>query len=152
VLGERSEFADAFDFVICCENMEHILDDEKLITDIASCLKPGGALLLTTPNINYKPITREDNEPFYPIEDGRHVRRGYSEGELVRLCGVAGLTVVGCSYLSWFFSQKITAVMRTLGGINPFLGWGATLPLRLLPLLLARSSTSNRPAEIRALA
>src|SRR5207253_6752927 len=63
-LDERRDLNAQFDVAICCEVIEHILDDRKLMRDISMCLKPGGRLLLTTPNSNYKSITREDNGPF----------------------------------------------------------------------------------------
>src|SRR5689334_24813866 len=77
-LDTRSDLRDAFDVALCLECVEHILDDRKLIRDIAACLKPGGRLLLTTPNYDYRAITREDNGPFALAETGWHVRRGYT--------------------------------------------------------------------------
>lgn len=52
-LDERQDLVNQFDIAICFENIEHIINDQKLMTDIAMCLKPGGKLLLTTPNYNY---------------------------------------------------------------------------------------------------
>jgi 2-polyprenyl-3-methyl-5-hydroxy-6-metoxy-1,4-benzoquinol methylase len=46
---------------LCFENIEHILNDSKLMVDMGRCLKPGGTLLLTTPYVHYKPITHGDN-------------------------------------------------------------------------------------------
>jgi 2-polyprenyl-3-methyl-5-hydroxy-6-metoxy-1,4-benzoquinol methylase len=48
-LQERTEWIGAFDILLSCENIEHILDDFLLMKSMASCLKPGGRLLLTTP-------------------------------------------------------------------------------------------------------
>lgn len=45
-LGGRRDFVGRFDVVVCLENIEHVLDDNKLIRDIALCLKPGGATAL----------------------------------------------------------------------------------------------------------
>lgn len=41
-----------YDIVICFQVIEHIKDDKKLVEEIKRILKPGGRLLLTTPNIN----------------------------------------------------------------------------------------------------
>ena len=48
-LDTRQDLIGKYDVAICCETIEHIIDDRKLIVDIAGCLKPGGRLLLTTP-------------------------------------------------------------------------------------------------------
>lgn len=65
-LDRRTDLLNQFDVVVNCENIEHILDDRKLMLDIAACMKPGATLLLTTPNFYYKPITKDDNGPFRP--------------------------------------------------------------------------------------
>jgi 2-polyprenyl-3-methyl-5-hydroxy-6-metoxy-1,4-benzoquinol methylase len=71
-LAEKPEHHESYDYVLSLENIEHILDDRKLIKDLASCLKPGGCLILTTPNQLYRAITPEDNGPFSKVEDGWH--------------------------------------------------------------------------------
>ena len=131
-----SHFTEKFDVAICCEVIEHILDDRKLMKDIALCIKPGGRLLLTTPYFMYRPMTRVDLGPFSKHEDGGHVRRGYTRCMLEELCRTAGLVPESISYRSGFFSQRITASMRVLNSIRPFLGWIVTSPFRILPPLL----------------
>jgi len=132
-LDQRSEFTENFNVAICCENIEHILDDRRLMRSITHSLLPGGILLLTTPNFFYRAISFSDNGPFARTEDGGHVRRGYTKAMLCELCADAGLVVEEITYCSGFFSQKITALMRALGG--GILGWVPTLPLRILPVL-----------------
>jgi hypothetical protein len=106
--------------------------------DIYDCLKPGGMLLLTTPNYFYRAITSGDNGPFSRTEDGGHVRRGYTCAALRELCAESGFLVEEISSCSGFFSQKLTAFMRVLGRHSMLLGWLVILPLRLLPPLLDR--------------
>jgi 2-polyprenyl-3-methyl-5-hydroxy-6-metoxy-1,4-benzoquinol methylase len=132
-LDQCSEFTGNFHAAICCENIEHILDDQQLMRSISHCLRPGGLLLLTTPNFFYRAISPSDNGPFAQTEDAGHVRRGYTKAMLCELCADAGLVVEEITYCSGFFSQKITALMRVLGG--GFLGWLPTLPLRILPII-----------------
>ncbi|ABW25425.1 methyltransferase [Acaryochloris marina MBIC11017] len=132
-LDTRKDLIGIFDYAICFENVEHIIDDKKLLRDISNCLKPGGRLLLTTPYLHYLPITSGDMGPFSTIEDGGHVRRGYTEAMLDELCQQAGLVLEKTSFCSGFTSQKITYLLRLLSRINPMLAWILVLPLRLLP-------------------
>jgi SAM-dependent methyltransferase len=135
-LDTREDFAGLFDVVMCTECIEHIRDDGKLMRDLAVCLKPGGRLLLTTPYEHYRAITRSDEGPFLiDRTDGWHVRRGYTEVRLKKLCDSAGLSVERFSYCSGILSQKITFVLRALSKVHPLLGWAAILPLRPLPPL-----------------
>ena len=134
-LDQRSDLIGKFDVVVCCENIEHILNDRKLMIDMAHCLQSGGTLLLTTPNFHFRPITKGDDGPYLEIENGAHVRRGYTEEVLRNLCASAGLRVEQIGYCSGFMSQKVTALMRTGSRIHPMLGWILILPLRVLPLL-----------------
>ncbi len=41
-----------FDYVVCCEVIEHIHNPWKLIAEIKRILKPGGKLIISTPNIS----------------------------------------------------------------------------------------------------
>lgn len=135
-LDTRPDFIEQYDVAICCENIEHILDDRKLLRDTAACLKPGGRLLLTTPFLLYRPIGAGEMGPFLPIENGDHVRRGYSAVMLEELCLHAGLVPERISFCSGVVSQKVTALMRALSRIHPGLAWIATCPLRALPPLV----------------
>jgi SAM-dependent methyltransferase len=134
-LDQRSDLHNGFDIAICLEVVEHLLDDRNFVQDIAACLKPGGRLLLTTPNFDYRPITRED-EGTFPECEGGHVRKGYTEDNLVELFYQAGLVCDDVSYCTGFLSQKITWIYRTLGRIHPLFAWAVILPLRVIPQLL----------------
>jgi SAM-dependent methyltransferase len=135
-LHERADFVGAFDVAINFENIEHVLDDRKLMRDVAACLKPGGRLLLTTPYLLYRSITDSDQGPFSKTEDGWHVRRGYSKAMLTELCDDAGLVVEEFSFCSGLLSQKLNTVQRYATKIHPLLGWAAILPFRPFPPLL----------------
>jgi len=43
----------AFDAVTCLDVLEHVLDPRHLLRELARVLRPGGVLVLTTPNIRY---------------------------------------------------------------------------------------------------
>ena len=136
LLDQRLDFLGQFDVAICCEVIEHVLNDRKLMVDVFNCLKPGGILLLTTPYYFYRPINMEDMGPFAPIEDGRHVRRGYTRAALSELCAQTGFLIEEFGACSGFFSQRITRILRS---IRPYvLGWVVTFPLRIVPLALDR--------------
>ena len=135
-LDSRGDLRSRYDVAICCETIEHIIDDRKLVRDIAACLKPGGRLLLTTPWFHYRPITAEDDGPFHAIEDGRHVRRGYTGDSLKGLCDAAGLVVDETSFCTGVLSQKLIGLQRTVSRLHPLVGWAAVLPLRPFPPLV----------------
>jgi 2-polyprenyl-3-methyl-5-hydroxy-6-metoxy-1,4-benzoquinol methylase len=139
-LDRRDDLKGAFDVVMCTEVIEHILDDAKVMQDLANALKPGGRLLLTAPNADYRPMTHHDAGPFSTVEDGGHVRKGYRDAELRALCVRAGLTVEGVSYCSGFFSQKSTAVLRTIAEtrLGYPVAWATTLALRPLAPMFDR--------------
>ena len=61
----------SFDGVVSVEVIEHVHDDEAFVSQIASALKPGGWLYLTTPNGDY--IRNEP--PHYHPDHVRHYTR-----------------------------------------------------------------------------
>jgi SAM-dependent methyltransferase len=135
-LDRRTDLVGGFDVVICLETIEHVTEDLKLMRAMSRCLKPGGRLLLTTPYLLYIAISPGDMGPFSGVEDGWHVRRGYSRVMLEELCEYSGLRVERISYCSGYASQKVAAVMRRLSAVHPVLAWAFILPLRVLPPLL----------------
>lgn len=135
-LGNRSELLDRFDVVVCLENIEHILDDRKLMVDMFACLRPGGRLLLTTPYFHNIAIDKWDRGPYTKVEDGGHVRRGYTRTMLEELCSIAGFHVESFSFCGGYLSQMTTRLMRFLSRAHPLLGWSVVLPLRVFPPLL----------------
>jgi 2-polyprenyl-3-methyl-5-hydroxy-6-metoxy-1,4-benzoquinol methylase len=135
-LDRRADLVGIFDVVICLETIEHVMDDLKLIGAMANCMKPGGRLLLTTPYLLYTAISPGEMGPFSTVEDGSHVRRGYSGAMLEELCEHSGLKVERISYCSGYASQKVAAAIRRLSPMNALLAWALTLPFRVLPPLL----------------
>jgi len=133
-----------FDQVICMETIEHVTDDEKLVNSLAAMLKPGGQILLSTPYDKHRPLFTEERDPS-PVEDGSHVRFGYSRERLRGLVASAGLELASEGFISGVVSQKLTDLMRRLSarlGLMP--AWLIMLPLRLLVVLDAPLSTVSR--------
>jgi 2-polyprenyl-3-methyl-5-hydroxy-6-metoxy-1,4-benzoquinol methylase len=140
-LGNFPELREQFDVAISCETVEHVLDDRKLFRDMAACLKPGGRLLLTTPNANYIPIVKHHMGPFSSVEDGGHLRKGYSRAMLTELCTQSGLVVEEFSFCSGVVSQFICRLQAWMSGLPSALGWLLVLPLRPFPPVLDTAAT-----------
>lgn len=103
-------FADnAFDAVTMFDLIEHVPDDAAVMREAFRILKPGGVLLLTTPNADwhfphyrlFRPVCPDERELF---EEWGHVRRGYTPGRLYALAGrpacrtssfISPITVIG---------------------------------------------------------
>jgi SAM-dependent methyltransferase len=132
-----------FDQAYCLEVIEHILDDRKLLRDLARLIRPGGRLLLTTPYRRHRPVF---GEGVNDREDGSHVRAGYTHEEMDRLLAEAGFSAVSHAYVSGVLSQLGFNVMYRLNAVFPHLGWVLTLPLRLLaPLDRVVTRITRRP-------
>jgi SAM-dependent methyltransferase len=126
--GELGEF----DQIICLETIEHIADDESVVKSLAAMLRPGGRMLLSTPFDRHRPLYTEDPRPS-PVEDGSHVRYGYSQERLRQIAASAGLEVEDERLVSGVVSQKLTDLMRRLSARTGLLGaWLVLLPLRAL--------------------
>lgn len=84
-----------FDVVVCSDVLEHIEDDQRVVTNLAAALRTGGILILTSPSVPQpKHLSlvawRERRIGFAPVDYG-HVRQGYSEADVERLFATAGL-------------------------------------------------------------
>ncbi len=137
-LNAIAELDREYDVVICLECVEHVLNDLKLFQDMSRLLRPGGRMLLTTPNYHYRPMSRGDLGPFATVETGAHVRRGYTASMLSELCARSGLVCSEVTFCGGYFSQMVTRVWRLLGRLTRSRGitWAIVLPLRMIPMLL----------------
>jgi SAM-dependent methyltransferase len=148
-LCQLPDSAEKYDWVINFENIEHILDDRKLIKDIAALLKPGGHLLMTTPYLNYFPMSREDLGPFESEENGGHVRRGYSEQMLSELCELSGLRIEKLDYCSGIFSQIMTRFLRGLQKVaGREVAWVVIFPFRFISMFFEILNIKGRGYSI----
>lgn len=121
-----------FDQIICCEVIEHIVDDRKLLASLAAMLRPGGTFVLTTPSERHR---RLFGERLSEHEDGGHVRWGYSRRELRGLLENCGLRATSEGEISGVMSQQLTNLCHLLGRIGSPYATLLTLPLRLLQLI-----------------
>jgi cyclopropane fatty-acyl-phospholipid synthase-like methyltransferase len=131
-LSEHAGELGNFDQVICLETIEHLNDDAGLLCALAAMLRPAGRLLITTPFEGHHPLYREQRHPS-GVDDGSHVRYGYTQERLRSLVEATGLRVTNEGFVSGFTSQKVTSLMRWLTerlGMLP--AWTLMLPLRAL--------------------
>jgi SAM-dependent methyltransferase len=125
----RAEADDAFDVVLNFQVLEHVPDDRAFVERLRSWLKPGGTLMLTTPNVL---------QSF--SENPCHLRE-YAAGELDRLlrpvfADVELLGVFGNERVREFDRNRRRAVERILR-LDPF-GLRRVLPETLLHVAFAR--------------
>lgn len=134
-LESRRTSLGMFDQIICLETIEHLSDDEGLMRSLAQLLEPGGELLLSTPFDGHRPLYGEPSDPS-EIEDGSHVRFGYSQERIAQLAEEAGLRVESEVFISGVISQKLTSALWSLTSRFDLLtGWLIVLPLRPLVIL-----------------
>jgi SAM-dependent methyltransferase len=126
-----------FDQIICFETIEHILNDEKVIRDLANLLQPGGQLLVTAP---FKYARRLPDEVLSEHEDSGHVRWGYTHSERCALFERSGLQAEEQTYLTGIVSQTILRWTRRLGDTP--IARSITFPLRLF-LFIDQSLTRS---------
>jgi 2-polyprenyl-3-methyl-5-hydroxy-6-metoxy-1,4-benzoquinol methylase len=123
----------SFDQIFCVEVIEHIINDAKLVRDLSALLKPGGKLLLSTPYKFHRPIA---DEKISAIENGGHVRFGYTGDELRALLEANGLEVISEELITGVVCQQIDNVFRTLKKwTNRDFAWSVSLPLRIFQRL-----------------
>ena len=130
-LERLSDRLGMFDQVICFETLEHILNDQKLMNDIARLLKIGGQVLVTTP---FKYARFSPHATLSTWEDGGHVRAGYTFEEMRVLFMSAGFDMLSQEFLSGFLSQQIANWIEIAERWR-YAAWAFTLPLRFFLLM-----------------
>lgn len=109
-----------FDQIICFETLEHLERDQEVLGLFARVLNPGGTLHLGTPCLNRKPYY---GEVISSVEDGGHVRLGYTHDGLEEMLAKEGFEVAVRDKAVGPISQKIMDLGR----------WLLAVPLRRLP-------------------
>lgn len=117
-----------FDQIICSETLEHVRDDQGIVAQFATVLRPGGVLHLCCPNARHPAhaLGRTD-EP----EDGRHVRDGYTLDSYRALLEPAGFDVEGVAGLG---SHPVVLADAAVRRTRERLGHGVAVPLLLAAL------------------
>ncbi len=112
-----------FDQIICFETLEHLQRDDEVLRQFARVLKPGGWLHLGTP--------RADRQPYYgetlsKIEDGGHVRLGYTHDQFEAMLAAHGLRVVLRDETVGWASRRLLDLIQWLSD-KPLRGVGNSL-------------------------
>jgi SAM-dependent methyltransferase len=139
--GARLPFADgAFDAVTSFQTIEHVQDDERFVSEAARVLKPGGLLILTTPNRATR--LRDRQRPWNRF----HVRE-YSARQLEALlaprCAAVEVMGVRASARLEEVERARVAAARRLASVDP-------LGLRRFAAPLAGMLARMRPAPAGA--
>jgi SAM-dependent methyltransferase len=130
ILDRFAEGLGKFDQIICLETIEHIREDRKLLKDLSHLLKPGGRLFLTAP---FKFHKRVRGETLSEVEDGRHVRWGYTHDDLRSMFRECNIEVATEEYVGGFMLQQlllVTQFLRTHCRMNKKLIWLIVSPLK----------------------
>jgi methionine biosynthesis protein MetW len=117
----------AFDAVTCLDVLEHVLDPPHLLRELARVLRPGGVLVLTTPNIRYYgflltllggrfPRTSGDSEGY----DGGHLHY-FTFADVRLLLGETG-RFADVEELGLYRFTRLTGWGRLKEGVKALLG------------------------------
>jgi 2-polyprenyl-3-methyl-5-hydroxy-6-metoxy-1,4-benzoquinol methylase len=123
----------AFDLVMACEVIEHVAHGDRMLAHLRRFLRPGGTLLLTTPNGAYfrsklpthsqvEDFTALEAHQFKPDADGHLFL--YTPAELERLCREAGFTDVSVEL-------SVTPWLSGHAGLRLLPAWPALAPVYL---------------------
>lgn len=131
---------DQFDKVLCVEVLEHIKDDQKVITEIARVLKPNGLLVLSTPKRSWSDAV--ERKLFIQHKLFREARSGYELKTLQAKIKKAGLKILRIEHWHRWFIEEGCKLMEFLNYRGKVASWTliypALIPLELLDVLHER--------------
>lgn len=106
----------SFDTVIAVEVLEHVLEDERFVSEVSRVLVPGGKFIMTTPNGDFVVNRNPDHK--------RHYKKEHLFGLLSRHFGqveieyaIAGGYYRKIGLRSWSLSRPHHTVLSILGNI-----------------------------------
>lgn len=88
-----------YDLAICSEVIEHTIDQASMVRDLFRVIRPGGLLLLTTPNARFEARYKAGTRNLQPVENW------LAAAGLRRLVEAAGFEVLGTGTLGAHWSN-----------------------------------------------
>ncbi len=134
------------DFAWCSEVLEHLTDDCGVLRRIAASVRPGGHIVVTMPSLAQRERLASKLPwalDVSPIQDGGHVRAGYTSETLRALAADAGLEVLRIDVVSPRLDFEFVSRYRSPRGVMelidriPFSG-APSFELAAVPGSLAR--------------
>jgi glycosyltransferase involved in cell wall biosynthesis len=135
-----------FDAVTMFDLLEHVPNDRQAIKEAFRVLRPGGFLIVSTPNENWRFPYYRLMKPYCPPEEKLfsewgHVRRGYSRTEIEKLVGFPANRTAD-------FINPLTVLCHDVGFSNlkrrwRQICWAILSPLTLLGYTLHRAETKG---------
>ena len=120
--------SDSVDTVVSLQVIEHVWDHPQLLAECARVLRPGGLLVLSTPNrLTFSPGTDKPVNPFHTHE--------FTAAELLRLVTGSGLSVVAARGL--FAGSRLAELDRRYSGQGGFAAAQLAAPPECWPAGLA---------------
>ncbi|MCC6385456.1 MAG: class I SAM-dependent methyltransferase [Bacteroidia bacterium] len=104
-----------YDLVLCVDVMEHIVEDERVFSNLAQVMNKGAWLLISTPSDQGGSDVHSSDDASF-IEE--HVRDGYNKSDIENKLRKAGFSTVQIKYsygtpgkISWRLSMKYPILM-----------------------------------------
>jgi SAM-dependent methyltransferase len=120
-----------FDLICCIDVLEHIEDDEKVLSIFHGALRENGELLLHVPVRGHLQKHYFRDCAAMTTED--HVRDGYYQEEIVAKLRTSGFAIKELRYTFGWFGSLSSELSRKLERAGP---WRTLLKLFLFPLLI----------------
>ena len=126
----------AFDVVIAKHVVEHLSQPEQAIAEMSRVLKPGGLLILATPNLS-SPMRKRKKAAWIGYKDPTHINMKPPEEWLaaLRLYGLRPRKVFSDGFWDAPYIPTVPTGLQKLffglpGGLQAVLGW-SIIPLRM---------------------